>query len=85
MTSHQVQYDGPSSLAVPVATLLADADGIDLISAEKQENSDGPAESVILVLTVEGTTEAVVAAVESVRAGLPAEASLTVEDPVQGP
>ena len=84
MTTHHVKYEGPSSLAVHVATLLADAEGIDLTSAEKQEPTDGSVETV-LALTVEGTTEAVMAAVRSVGAGLPAEARITVEAPMTGP
>ena len=80
MTSHQVKYEGPSSLAVSVATLLADAEGIDLTSAEKLEHTDGSVEAVVLKLTVEGTAEAVTAAVGSIRGGLPGEASITVEE-----
>ncbi len=81
MTSHQVKYEGPSSLAMSVATLLADAEGIDLTSAERQEHPDGPVDAVRLALTVEGTTEAVMAAVGAIGVGLPAEARITVEDP----
>ena len=81
MTSHQVRYEGPSALAVQVATLLADADGIDLKSAERREQADGPGETV-LVLTIDGTTEAVTAAVGSIEAQLPSEARITVDGPV---
>ena len=87
MTSHQVTYEGPPSLAVSVATLLADAEGIELTSAAKPEYTGDPPESVEparLVLTVEGTTEAVTAAVASIDAGLPADARITVEHPVDG-
>ena len=84
MTSHHVTYEGPSSLAVGVATLLADAEGIDLRSAEREEATDGSGETVRLVLTVEATTEAVMAAVGSIGAGLPAEARVTVDDPLPG-
>ncbi len=79
MTSHQVMYEGPSSLAVAVATRLADAEGIDLTSAEKQEHREGSGETVRLALTVEGTTEAVMAAVGSIAGELPADARLTVD------
>ena len=85
MTTHQVQYEGPSSLAVRVATLLADAEGVDLTSAEKPEHRDESMAMVRLAVTVEGTTEAVMAAVGSIQAGLPADASLTVEDANDGP
>lgn len=63
--------------------MLADADGINLTSAEKQEHRDEPAETV-LVLTVEGTLAAVIAAVRSIGAGLPGEARITLDDPVGG-
>ncbi len=81
VTSHQVKYEGPSALAVRVATLLADAEGIELRSAERQEHTGGSVETV-LALTVEGTAEAVTAAVGSIGAGLPAEARITVEGPL---
>ncbi len=77
-------YEGPSSLAVRVATLLADAEGIDLRSAEKRDPAEGSDETVLLVLRVEGTTDAVMAAVDSIGPGLPAEARITVDDPMEG-
>ncbi len=85
MTTYQVQYEGPSSLAVRVATLLADSEGVDLTSAEKPEHPDGSMAMVRLAVTVEGTTEAVMAAVGSIQAGLPADASITVADAIDGP
>ena len=84
MTSHQVRYESPSALAVSVATLLADSEGIELSSAEKPDSSRDSVEPALLVLTVEGTTEAVTAAVASIDAGLPADARITVERPVAG-
>lgn len=80
VTNHQVKYEGPSALAVQVATLLADAEGIDLKSAEKQEDPDGSVETV-LVLTLDGTPDAVAAAVGAVGTGLPADARISVVDP----
>ena len=85
MTTHHVRYEGPSSLAVRVATLLADADGVELTSAEKPEHPAGSVPMVRLAVTLEGTTEAVMAAVGSVQAGLPTDATLTVEDAIDGP
>ncbi|HEX2046945.1 MAG TPA: hypothetical protein VHF27_04215 [Acidimicrobiales bacterium] len=84
MTSHQVRYEGPAALAVRVATLLADAQGIELRSADRQEHADGAVETV-LVLTVEGTPEAVMAAVGSVDDELPAEARITMDGPTEAP
>ncbi len=83
MTSHQVKYEGPAAFAVNVATLLADADGIDLTSAERQEGTEG-SDDTVLVLTVEATTEAVTAAVGSITVGLPADASITVVEQAGG-
>jgi len=80
VTTHQVKYEGPSSLAVGVATLLADAEGIDLTSA-KQEQPEGSLGTVLMALIVEGTTEDVIAAVGQIGDGLPAEASITVQHP----
>jgi hypothetical protein len=82
VTAHRVTYEGPSALAVQVATLLADAEGVDLTSAEKQDPAGGSEEATVLALTVEATTEAVGAAVGRIGEGLPAGARLSVEDPV---
>ena len=84
MTTHHVKYEGPSSLAMGVATLLADAEGIDLTSAARQETTDGSVDTVRLVLTVEATTEAVMAAVGSIETELPADARITVEGSFPG-
>jgi hypothetical protein len=76
VTAHQVTYEGPPSLAVDVARLLADADGIQLTGAkEPAPRGDG----VVLALTVEGTTEAVAAAVGSLQGQLPEGATITAE------
>ncbi|MDP8936293.1 MAG: hypothetical protein M3O23_00870 [Actinomycetota bacterium] len=79
MPTHHVKYQGPPSLAVPVATLLADAEGVELTAAEKPEHLDGSVESVLLAMTVEGTTEAVTAAVGLISGGLPAEATVSID------
>ena len=76
MTTHQVTYEGPSSLAVDVARLVAEADGIELTAAKEPERGAG---GVLLALTVDGTPEAVAAAVSSVRRGLPDGATITVD------
>lgn len=78
MTAHRVTYQGPPALAVRAATLLADAAGIQLLSAGSPRPRDGAGGEATLTLTVEGTAEAVAAAVERVRADLPAQARLTV-------
>ena len=35
VTVHRIRYTGPPALAVGVATLLADADGVDMISSHQ--------------------------------------------------
>ena len=74
MKSHQVTYRGPSTFAVRAAALLADAAGVELTSAHRTD--DPSDESVALELTVEGADAAVAAAIDAVRAELPAGASL---------
>ena len=71
MTTHEVTYQGPSFFAVRAAALMADADGIELTSATRADDPDALEGSVVLVLTVEGTDEAVAAGLETVRAELP--------------
>lgn len=74
MTTHQVTYRGPSTFAVRAAALLADAAGVELTSATRTD--DPSDDSVALELTIQGSDEAVAAAVDAVRAELPAGASL---------
>jgi len=84
VTTHQVKYEGPSSLAVRVATLLADAEGIDLRSAEKQDLGDGSVDAVVLTLTVEASADDVTEAIGRIGVGLPEGATITA-GPVEGP
>lgn len=79
VTTHQVTYQGPPSFAVRAATLLADSEGVELTSANQPEVVEG-SELVLLALVLDGTPEAVTAAVESVRAGLPPEATVTMDE-----
>ena len=74
MTTHQVTYRGPSTFAVRAAAMLADAAGLELTSANRTD--DPSDDSVALALTVEGTPEAVAAAIDTVREELPAGATL---------
>lgn len=85
VTTHQVTYEGPPSLAVRVATLLADAAGVELTSAERQQNPVGPGDTVLMALRLEGTTDDVTAAVAQVGDGLPPEASITIDSSTAGP
>ncbi|HWI02589.1 MAG TPA: hypothetical protein VNT52_02000 [Acidimicrobiales bacterium] len=74
MTTHQVTYRGPSTFAVRAAALLADAAGLQLTSANRTD--DPSDDSVALELTIEATDDALAAAIDTVRAELPAGASL---------
>ena len=80
VTTHQVTYQGPPSFAVRAATLLADAEGVELTSANQPEVLEG-SEQVLLALVLEGTPEAVTIAVDSVRGALPPDATVTIDAP----
>ena len=80
MTSYRITYVGPASLAVRTATLLADAQGVELTSSEHPQRGDGEGDRVLLAMTVEATTEAVTAAVRQITERLPADANVTVEE-----
>jgi hypothetical protein len=77
MSRHRIVYKGPSSLAVQTATLLADAQGVELMSSEAPEPRDG---MVVLALTVEGSADAIDAAVHRIQEELPAGATITVTE-----
>jgi len=81
VTTHQVTYQGPPAFAVRAATLLADTDGVELTSANQPEVLDGPDQAVRLALVLEGTAEAVEAALDSVRSELPPDATVTIDGP----
>ena len=81
VTPHRITYEGPASLAIPTATQLADADGIELKSAGRPEPGDGLADTVLLALTVEGSPEAVSSALGAIGAGLPPGARITLDEP----
>jgi len=81
VSAHKITYVGPSSLAVPTATMLADAAGVDLKSSARPAQGSNSWEQVVLVLTVEGSDEAVQGAVANLRASLPAGARIDVGPP----
>ena len=72
-------YRGPSTIAVRAAALLADAEGVELTSAARPDDSTASDESAVLQLTLMGTTEAVTAALASVQGELPPGATLTMD------
>ena len=78
VTAYLIKYEGPPSLAVETATMLADADGVELTSSEPPERRDGQGDTVVLALTVEGTSDAVLDAVSFLRTRLPSGARLDI-------
>ena len=78
MTTYRIRFEGPASLALGVATALADADGVELTSSDPPAPIAGG--SVALDITVEGTSLAVAGAMERVRDGLPPGASIGVAE-----
>ncbi len=76
MADYRVRFEGPSALALSVATALADADGVELVSSDQPVPLDGS--MVALDVTVEGAFDAVADAVASVRSGMPTGASIEI-------
>lgn len=76
VTVHRIRFEGPAALAVGVATALADADGVELVSSEPPSILDDG--RVGLDVAVEGAPDAVAAAAASLRGRLPDGASIEV-------
>jgi hypothetical protein len=76
VTTHQVTYRGPSTFAVRAAALLADSPGVELTSATRADDAGAPEEQAVLILALDAADEDLSAAVEAVRAELPAGATL---------
>jgi hypothetical protein len=74
--SYKVRFEGPSPLALGVATALADAIGVELISSDPPLNlADG---KVALNVAVEGAFDAVADAVATIRGDLSPDASIEI-------
>lgn len=78
MTAYRIRFEGLASLALGVATALAEADGVELTSSQPPAPLDGSV--VTLDVTVDGALIDVAGAVDRIRAGLPAGASITVDE-----
>lgn len=78
VTVYRITFEGPAALALRVATALADADGVELISSEPPSVVD--VDTVKLGLAVEGAPDSVTDALADIRDGLPAGASIEVAD-----
>ncbi len=74
----RISITGPATLAIHVATALADADGVEMISSEPPSVLDD--DTVELKVAVEGASDAVADAVSSIREGLPKGASIEIAD-----
>jgi hypothetical protein len=76
VTIYRVSFEGPSALTLRVATALADASGVELISSDPPLNlADG---KVALNVAVEGAFDAVADAVATIRGDLPSDASIEI-------
>jgi hypothetical protein len=76
MDKHRVRFEGPTALALRVATTLADAEGVELISSDQPVSvADG---TVALNVVVEGERDAVVLAVAGIRREMPPRASIEI-------
>ncbi|MEO6125266.1 MAG: hypothetical protein ABIR32_16300 [Ilumatobacteraceae bacterium] len=76
MSTYQIKFVGPAAIAVRIATMLADADGVDLTSSKPPSVSDH--DTVELAVEVEGAKADVTAALAAIRAALPVDASIDV-------
>jgi hypothetical protein len=76
VANFRVKFEGPAALALRVATALADADGVELISSDQPVTLDDS--MVALNVTVEGAFEAVADAVASIRGEIPSGASIEI-------
>ncbi len=76
MTAYRVRFQGPAALTVRIATALADADGVELISSDQPVVVDDS--TVALNVSVEGAFDAVADAVAGIRGGLPSGASIEI-------
>jgi hypothetical protein len=76
VTNYRVRFEGPAALTLRVATALADADGVDLISSDQPVTLDDT--MVALNVTVEGAFDAVADAVASIRGEMPSGASIAI-------
>ena len=76
VTKYTVRFEGPAAFALRVATALADANGVELISSAQPVTLDDS--KVGLNITVDGAFDAVADAVASVRGEVPSGASVEI-------
>ena len=78
VTAHRVSIHAPVALALQTVTALADSAGVDLTSSEPPASSGD--HMIDLDVIVEGDHAAIAAAVDDIRAGLPAGSSISIEN-----
>jgi hypothetical protein len=76
VTNYRVRFEGPAALTLRLATALADADGVELISSDQPVTLDEG--MVALNVTVEGACEVVADAVASIRDEMASGASIEI-------
>jgi len=78
VTAHRITYEGPAAMAVRAATLIADAEGVELTSAESPEPLDGRPDIVRLRLVISAAGADAAAAVQSIQDELPPGATVSI-------
>jgi hypothetical protein len=76
VSSFSVKYVGPAAQALHVATVLADADGVELVSSDRPVTVEE--DVVALSVKVEGAFDEVADAVARLRAEIPSGASIDI-------
>jgi len=75
---YRVVFEVPTGMATRIATQLADADGVELISSEPP--SSVGVDTVRLRVAVNGELESVTDAIARIRGGIPTGASIEIVD-----
>lgn len=77
MNDHRIRFEGAAADALTVATIVADADHVDLTSSEPPVPvGDG---RVRLDLDVQGPSASIEATVDRIRADLPTDSSIELD------
>jgi hypothetical protein len=77
VNEHRIRFEGAAAAALTVATAIADADGVDLISSEPPTPlADG---KVRLDLSVQASAESIAAALDGIGPTLPADGSIELD------
>ena len=74
VTTSRITFVGPPTSAMGIVTALADAPGVDLVSSDSPRALDP--DTVELSVVVQGTSQAVSDAIDSISADLPEGAAI---------